>query len=199
MIGSTPLYYQWCFNGSPLTSGIGPLLRLRNVDPTNAGSYTLVVTNFFGATTSAPATLAVVPPVPRRLVPELRLDAPSGIVSIEVALSLVPAPVWNPLAEVTIANGPEWYFDAAITTPRYYRAAATDTTPSLSAQIIPALLLSGNVSDWLRVDIINRVGPTDAWVSLATVQLTNAMQPFYDTSAPGQPARIYRVTQVPGP
>jgi hypothetical protein len=49
----------------------------------------------------------------------------------------------------------------------------------------------------VRVDCINQFGPNDAWVTLATVSLTNTSQLYFDISAPGQPPRLYRL--VPSP
>jgi hypothetical protein len=45
----------------------------------------------------------------------------------------------------------------------------------------------------LRLDCINQFGPTDAWVTLDTVMLTNTSQLYFDVSAPGQPPRLYRL------
>jgi hypothetical protein len=62
--GDVPLSYQWYFNG---TNAIGlntNVLALANVTGTNAGSYSVVVTNNSGSVTSAPALLTVAyPPV----------------------------------------------------------------------------------------------------------------------------------------
>ena len=49
----------------------------------------------------------------------------------------------------------------------------------------------------VRLDHINRYGPTDAWVTLDTVTLTNTSQLYFGTSSIGQPARLYRLIQVP--
>ena len=49
----------------------------------------------------------------------------------------------------------------------------------------------------MRVDCINAIGPTDAWVTLDTVLLTNATQLYYDVTAFRQPARLYRLVPVP--
>jgi hypothetical protein len=49
----------------------------------------------------------------------------------------------------------------------------------------------------VRLDYINQLGPIDAWVTLATLPLTNTSQLYFDTSAPGQPHRLYRVVQMP--
>jgi hypothetical protein len=70
--------------------------------------------------------------------------------------------------------------------------------PTLSfPYLIPALTLTGTPGDAIRVDGINRVGPVDAWFTLDTVTLTNTSQLYFDTSAVGQPARLYRVTIDP--
>ena len=63
--------------------------------------------------------------------------------------------------------------------------------------MVPALTLTGAVGSSVRVDYINQFGPTDAWVPLDTVTLTNPSQLYFDVSAPGQPPRLYRLVQVP--
>ncbi|MBL6765240.1 MAG: immunoglobulin domain-containing protein [Verrucomicrobiae bacterium] len=63
-VGDPTLIYQWRFNGVALTGQTNTFLILNNVQPTNAGNYSLVVTNAYGAATSANALLAVkLPPV----------------------------------------------------------------------------------------------------------------------------------------
>ena len=57
--GSLPLRYQWQFNGANLSGMTNALLFLSNVQAGLAGDYSLVVTNAFGATTSAVASLTV--------------------------------------------------------------------------------------------------------------------------------------------
>jgi hypothetical protein len=57
--GYRPLSYQWQFAGTNLPGQTAPMLALTNIDGSQAGSYTVVVTNIGGAVTSAPAVLAV--------------------------------------------------------------------------------------------------------------------------------------------
>jgi len=61
-----------------------------------------------------------------------------------------------------------------------------------------AIRLTGNVGSSWRLDCINPIGPTDAWVTLDTVTLTNASQFDFDP-APGSLRRLYRVVAVPQP
>src|SRR5690606_28395106 len=56
--------YQWLFNGSPLPGRIAAAFSLNNVQQTNAGAYSVIVTNPFGSVTSAVATLTVKLPPP---------------------------------------------------------------------------------------------------------------------------------------
>lgn len=60
--GSPPLSYQWNFNNSPLSGATSSSLLLTNADPTQAGSYSVVVTNAGGSATSQVATLTVIVP-----------------------------------------------------------------------------------------------------------------------------------------
>ena len=64
--------------------------------------------------------------------------------------------------------------------------------PSLDLHLVPAITLTGNIGDSVRLDYINQFGPTNAWVTLDTVTLTNTSQLYFDVSAPGQPQRLYR-------
>ena len=51
--GTAPLSYQWRFNGTNLTGATATVLTLTNVQVSQSGSYTLVVSNVAGSITSA--------------------------------------------------------------------------------------------------------------------------------------------------
>ena len=61
-VRDAPLSYQWQFNGADIAGATGTSLTLTNVQPTNGGSYTVVVTNTAGSVTSAVAVLTVLVP-----------------------------------------------------------------------------------------------------------------------------------------
>ena len=73
--GTLPLVYQWRQNATNLPSGgnvtgaTSNVLSLTAITLTNAGNYTLVVTNVYGAGTSAVATLTVVLPATITIAP----------------------------------------------------------------------------------------------------------------------------------
>ena len=63
--GSKPLLYQWLFEGTPIPGATGAKLTLTNVISSQAGGYSVIVTNLAGSVTSLVATLTVLvdPPV----------------------------------------------------------------------------------------------------------------------------------------
>lgn len=77
--GSGTLGYQWRFNDAALGGQTGATLTLPNVQPAQAGGYSVVVSNAAGSVTSAVATLTV--SIPNR------------------------APVFGTLADQTVAEG----------------------------------------------------------------------------------------------
>ncbi|MGA2865423.1 MAG: choice-of-anchor tandem repeat GloVer-containing protein [Verrucomicrobiota bacterium] len=57
-----PVAYQWIFNGTNALDGAtNSVLQLANLQLAQAGAYAVVVTNSYGAVTSAPAILDVIP------------------------------------------------------------------------------------------------------------------------------------------
>jgi hypothetical protein len=61
--GSAPLTYQWQLNGAPIAGATKASLLVTNADPSQAGQYSLGVTNAFGSVaTSAVLTVTVVAP-----------------------------------------------------------------------------------------------------------------------------------------
>lgn len=60
--GTAPFGYQWYFNGSnAISAATNASLTLTNVQMTNAGNYSVTVTNRFGSTSSSNAVLTVTP------------------------------------------------------------------------------------------------------------------------------------------
>jgi hypothetical protein len=60
--GTGPLSYQWTFDGANLPGATEAMLLLTNVQPPQAGSYAVVVTNAAGSATSDVASLRVLVP-----------------------------------------------------------------------------------------------------------------------------------------
>ena len=201
--GDPPPTYQWFFNGNAIAGNTNRLC-LSGIQASNVGSYTLVVSNACGAVTSAPAMLNVIAPVEHRPVPAVNLMAqPGSSLGLDYCDVLGSPADWKTMATMTLSNTSQFYFDVSEPLPpqRVYRAWQTGTpsvVPSLNLLgMVPAITLTGNVGGSLRLDYINAIGPTDAWVTLETVTLTNTAQFYFDVSVLGQPARLYRITPVP--
>jgi uncharacterized repeat protein (TIGR03803 family) len=201
----SPLTYQWFFNGTNALAGVATnsWLELTNVRSRDCGAYIVAVTNAYGAVTSVPAMLNVIAPVNCRSVPGIKATGEAvSPWNVDYANSLSPAPNWTTIGSVSLTGTPQYCFDLALPLPsqRFYRAWQTGTvgvSPSLDLHLVPAITLTGTIGGSVRLDYINQFGPTDAWVTLATVPLTNTSQLYFDISAPGQPPRLYRL--VPSP
>ncbi|HLH54538.1 MAG TPA: immunoglobulin domain-containing protein [Verrucomicrobiae bacterium] len=57
--GTAPLAYQWLYNGNGIAGAGSASLVLPNVQPSQAGAYSVIITNFAGAITSSVAQLSV--------------------------------------------------------------------------------------------------------------------------------------------
>jgi uncharacterized protein YpmS len=131
--GTEPLSYQWIFSGTNLAGATTSVLVLTNLQATNAGSYTVVVTNSAGSITSAPAMLAVTnppPPAPPSMDAAgmttngfaLQLSVPVGrTYTIWVTTNLQD---WTPISTNVAETGTVLVTDTAATNfgTRFYRA-----------------------------------------------------------------------------
>ena len=57
--GTAPLAYQWKFNGTSISGATSSTYSITNVQTSNAGNYTVTVSNSAGSVTSSTATLTV--------------------------------------------------------------------------------------------------------------------------------------------
>lgn len=66
-LGSPPLGYAWLWNNAPINHATNATLTIPDVQLTNAGTYTVAVTDLTGGivTSSPPATLTVLPSAPQ--------------------------------------------------------------------------------------------------------------------------------------
>jgi hypothetical protein len=69
--GTEALSYQWLANGVAIAGANSPILRLTGVDSTDAGAYTVSVTNNAGNVVSAAATLTVTAGTPAVVAPTI--------------------------------------------------------------------------------------------------------------------------------
>jgi hypothetical protein len=72
-----------------------------------------------------------------------------------------------------------------------------NVVPSLNIASVPGIQLIGDIGATYRIDYLPQAAVTGNWTPLVTVTLTNNQQYYCDLSAIGQPARFYRLVQVP--
>jgi hypothetical protein len=83
----SPLGYQWQFNGVSIDGATAASLVLSNMQPTNAGSYTVVVTNAAAAITSPAAMLNVLVPPMITTPPQTRTNSAGTAATFSAAAS----------------------------------------------------------------------------------------------------------------
>jgi outer membrane protein assembly factor BamB len=85
--GAGPLSYQWRLKGTNLTAANGPALSITNIEPANAGEYTVVVSNTVETLISAPANLSVIMPPVIVTQPQNQTITAGGSVTFSVVAS----------------------------------------------------------------------------------------------------------------
>jgi len=77
--GTAPFGYQWRFNGANIDRETGSELTVVNSRPFHAGDYSVVVTNLYGAVTSAAVALTVNVPTGKPATLWLSTEGPSSV------------------------------------------------------------------------------------------------------------------------
>ena len=163
--GASPLTYQWrtnginLINGGSLSGATSNVLTLSNLTAANAGNYTLLVTNVYGAATSSVASLTV----------------------------LLPPIITTPLSAQTIQCGSNASFSvvASGTSPLSYRwstnnilvAGATNASLSLTNVHLPGYPVTVIVTN-LYGSATSSV-PLSVQDTLAPALTLNSTNPFY--------------------
>ncbi|MEC8972765.1 MAG: immunoglobulin domain-containing protein, partial [Verrucomicrobiota bacterium] len=101
-LGSEPLAYQWSRGGEAIVGATAPTLRLAKVAPTDAGDYSVSVSNTAGEAESGVVTVKVIEPI--RIVTQP--EGGSAMVGDTVTLQVVA----NGTAPITYA----WYHDGEL-------------------------------------------------------------------------------------
>jgi alpha-tubulin suppressor-like RCC1 family protein len=125
-VGNFPRTYQWRRNGVNI-GATNTSLTLMNVQPSNAGVYSVVVSNSLGAATSAPATLTVIaPPILTALgfsnnTFRILMSSSAGTFVLDASQDLTG---WLPIRTNTVPGGTFIFTDSAASafSHRFYRA-----------------------------------------------------------------------------
>lgn len=179
--GSAPLTYQWAKDGIALAGETGPVLSFEVFSPSDAGSYTVEITNPFGALVSDPATLGV---------------------------SAAPSVTTQPQDTVVAENGTAVFTVSAVGEPPLAYQWMKDGSPIVGAELETLTLLNvsaadegvysvqvfnfgGEVfSDGARLDVAQQIpGLFNTGVGADTVPLAEgAVDPHYTLIQSADPA-----------
>jgi hypothetical protein len=123
--------YQWRFNGTNIAGATDTSFTVADAQPTNAGSYSVVVSNIAGTAASADAVLTVTQPAPPQidwitLLPnghiQLQVSGVPGHYAVEATTNLIVVD-WAELTNFTTTNTSFQYSDGETNlVQRFYRA-----------------------------------------------------------------------------
>ena len=129
--GTGPLTYQWKFNNVPLSNAISAEIFLGDLQTSNAGEYSVSISNPAGTLNSAAAVLTVSAPAPVELKSptgamndagfNFQFQVPTGTTYIVQASSNLVD--WIPIATNVAENASVTFTDSSLTqsSARYYR------------------------------------------------------------------------------
>jgi len=127
--GTAPFGYQWRFNGTNISGATGSSYGLTNVQRTNGGNYSAVITNGAGNTISSNGLLTVTPVTPVRLSGvtllsggrlQLTVTGDPGQFILQGSSNLFN---WVDLTNILAANGTFNYIDSTTNLSRYFYRA----------------------------------------------------------------------------
>jgi hypothetical protein len=195
-IGTVPLHYQWWVNGTNLVKNgshkNGPIfsgatttnLTIKNVQTTNSGSYTVVVTNIAGSVISSNVTLTVT-----NIPPQITLQPASQTNGVGTKVTFtVTATGTAPLSYQWQVNGTNLV------------NGAVKNGPTISGATVNVLKISNaqtNSGGNYTVIVTNFGGAVTSSVAILTMQTTPLItgQPTNQTIAVGSKA-IFSVTAI---
>lgn len=123
--GIPPFGYQWYFGTNQVPNATNSVLVLTNLQFTDAGSYSIVLSNFSGSITSNPANLTVNPAgVAIALYPGVSIDGVVGhTYGIQFSTNLADTNDWIGVTNLTFAVPTEIWYDSvpASLQKRFYR------------------------------------------------------------------------------
>ena len=163
--GTLPLAYQWFFNTNTALSGAtGATLTITNAQTTNAGAYTVRISNIAGSVTSAVATLTVLVP------PGITMQPQSQTVLVGSNTA------FNVTAAGTAPLGYQWYYNTNTAL-----ANATNATYAINAA-------TTNQAGAYSVVVTNAIGAITSSIVTLTVNVPSTNLPNFSLFGFGAPS-----------
>jgi hypothetical protein len=162
-MGATNISYTWMFNGTPISGATGPTLTVPNVQGSQTGTYSVVVSNLVSvAAASATLSLQVAPAITNQ--PSSQMVAVGDTATLTVGASGQPAPsyqwFWNgqpvgtnsatlSIANFQATNTGDYEVVVSNASGAVTSAVATLTVPSapqLTNEPVSQIVVAGNAA-----------------------------------------------------
>jgi hypothetical protein len=151
--GTAPLSYQWFFNSNSLAGRTAATLALTNIQPDQAGTYSVRVTNAYGSLMSSNAFLTVLPP-------PFCVSPPAGLVAWWRAES-------NTVDSVGLSDAAFQYLNSGFTAGKVGAAFRLTQGSYLRVPASSDLNLGPGagltIEGWIRPDTLTSVQPVAEW------------------------------------
>jgi hypothetical protein len=214
--GTTPLNYQWSFNGTNISGATASSLTISNLTQQALGAYAVVVTNAYGTITSSNAMLSMYP----------FLSSPfGGVVTDWGYNATLSVQAWgtgplsyqwfdNGVAILNATNQTLTLTSIQFTNAGLYSVVVSSpfgsvtNTPEqvvvnpagVSLGMYPGVTVSGTVGYTYAIQATADLSNTNSWTTVATMTLMQPVQLWVDinvnASSPTNSHRFYRV--MPG-
>jgi hypothetical protein len=149
VVGSRPLTYRWKFNGNNILNATNAFLIVEKVKATNAGLYTLAVSNSVGFDVSAPAEITLLPaPACTEILPGL-ISWWTGDASLRDVMEL------NHITSYTPASYPTGKVAAAFT----FNGVTSRVQVNNSASLNFTNNKNFSIEMWIKANVTNTLYP----------------------------------------
>lgn len=179
--GTAPLNYQWRFNGNNISGATTSVFTKINVEPTDAGSYSVVVSNATASVTSTDAALSLSAclislqniTVTNGINASLTFNVDPGTSYTFQSKDALTDSQWQDLNTVSSGSSTLTVNEVAITnSQKFYRLASTCTATRPAGFI--ALSLLGNSDTFISLPFFRAAAATATIVSVADNVITVA-------------------------
>jgi hypothetical protein len=214
--GAPPLFYQWSLNNSNILNATNSLLIITNIEPSDLGTYTVVVTNRYGST-NASANLTMYPFLATPFIGSVAYWGLPHTLSIEAwgsgpltyqwfengsaipnatnqDLTLTSIQFTNAGLYSVVVSSP---WGSVTNTPAQVVVRPAEVSLEMYPGIYPGVTVSGAVGDTYVIQSNADLTNTNGWTTAATITLTNAAQLWLDKNVNAASAtnkqRFYRV------
>ncbi len=196
--GTTPISFQWTFNGTNIPNATSDTLSITNITPANLGAYAVIVTNDYGSVTSSNANLYMYP----------YLETPfSGAITYWGQTNILSVGAWG-----SGNLGYQWYLNGnaidgatgstlalpaiQFTNAGLYSVVVSSSLGSVTntpeqvvvnpantaLQLCANVVIQGTVGYTYIIESTMNLGDTNSWVVETNLTLTQPMEFWDDTS-----------------